>query len=558
MIRKTFTFLLILFCSQAFAQDRYVVQLTDKNNSPYSISTPSAYLSPRAIQRRTNQGIAVDISDLPVNPSYIIGLAATGATVLSHSKWLNTVTVQTSSQAVLNNIDALPYVDTIKNVGRYAHGINNQDTDKFRKETLMKNNLSLAIENRAAATASFDYGPSLNQIAMLGGDVMHDNGYTGMGIVIAVIDAGFYNADNMVVFDSLRANNQILGTWDFVSNDANVYDDDPHGSEVLSIMGGNWPGNIVGTAPKANYWLLRSEDNTSENIIEEYNWATAAEFADSAGADVINSSLGYTEFDNPAQNHTYADMEGNTCPSSRAADFAAAKGMVVEVSAGNEGNSPWMHISAPADADSILATGAVDDMENYVGFSSVGPSADGDIKPNVAAQGAGTFVADIFNGGVFPGSGTSFAGPLISGMAACLWQCHPNASNMEIINAIQHSASQFNNPDSLLGYGIPDFPQACLYLGGINPDLTDNGDNLWLNSANPFNSTLEFSFYSDTNQRVDIRICDMLGKVVYHSSPEFNAVTVTKFSAPLSLSKGVYVIKAVTEERAFSKKIIKY
>lgn len=553
MIRKILAFIFSVIFLQSFAQDRYVVQLADKNNSPYSISNPSAFLSARAVLRRTNQGIAVEITDLPVNPSYINGIAGAGATVLGHSKWLNTVTIQTTSSSVLNTIQSFPYVVNVTNVGRMAGG-DDVPNNKFKNELLKKNEMFNAQVNR---TASFNYGPSLNQVAMLGGDIMHNNGYIGTGLHIAVIDAGFNNADNMVVFDSLRANNQILGTWDFVDNSLNVYDDDSHGSMVLSLIGGNWPGNIIGTAPGASFWLLRSEDAPTENIIEEYNWAEAAEFADSVGADVINSSLGYTDFDNPSHNHTYSDMDGNTTPATRAADLAAKKGMVVCNSAGNLGNSPWNFISVPADADSILAIGAVDDMGFYVSFSGNGPTADGRVKPNVAAQGQDTYVADNFNFGVFPGNGTSFSGPLIAGMVATLWQCHPNSTNMQIINAVQQSASQFANPDTEVGYGIPDFPKACILLGGISINQINHGDNLFLTGPNPFDQSLEFAFYSDSNQSVDILISDMLGKIIYKNTANFKPVSVQKFSVPLYISKGVYVIRVISEAEIFTRKIVK-
>ncbi len=407
-----------LFIIHAFAQDRYAVQLTDKNNSPYSISNPLAYLSQRAIDRRTAQGIAITSHDFPVNPSYVSQIAATGATVINTSRWLNTVTIETSSPAVLAAVNALPFVQQVYNVGRMADP--NKVKDKFVFETPYP--LAAASKN-SSSVLSFNYGPSQNQIAMLGGDILHNQGKTGQGMVIAVIDAGFFNADNMIVFDSLRNDNRLLGTWDFVDHNAQVYDDHAHGTFVTSIMAGNWPGNIVGTAPHASYWLLRSEYAPTETLMEEFYWAAAAEFADSAGADIINSSLGYYEFDNPAQNHTYVDMNGKTTPVSRAAAAAASKGIIVCNSAGNEGASNWNYIIAPADADSIISVGAVDDQMNYAWFSSNGPTSDGRVKPTVAAQGQGTFVADLSNNGVFAGNGTSFSSPVMAGMMACLWQC---------------------------------------------------------------------------------------------------------------------------------------
>jgi len=533
----------------AYAQGRYVIFLTDKNNSPYSVNNPQVYLSQRAINRRTMQNIAITSQDFPVNPAYITGIAATGAQVLNTSRWFNSITVEVSSNSILNDIMALPYVLQNANVGRTS---NQPVPPKFN---ITRSNTPIVTENYR--TTSLNYGQSFNQVSMLKGDLMHDNGYTGAGKIIAVIDAGFVDADAMPVFDSLFANNQVLATWDFVDNESDVYDDDTHGTMVLSTIGGNVPGEIIGTAPGASFILLRSENASAEAIIEEYNWSSAAEYADSAGADIINSSLGYTVFDDPAQNHTYNDLNGNTTPVSMAADIAASKGMVVCNSAGNEGNSNWFRISAPADADSILAVGAVDPISTYAQFSGKGPSFDGDIKPNVAAQGSQTIVADPWNGvGVFPANGTSFSSPLMAGMVATLWQCHPTATNMQIIHAIQQSGNQFANPDSLLGYGIPDFPLACLLLSGLNPNIADNGDNLIIN-GNPFQNNLEISFYSERPQTIKIKVVDLLGKVIYNNEQKVQGLLPNMISIQGNMSKGIYVIEVESENKIFTEKVIK-
>ncbi|HMT29735.1 MAG TPA: S8 family serine peptidase, partial [Bacteroidia bacterium] len=320
---------------------------------------------------------------------------------------------------------------------------------------------------------------------------------------------------------------------------------------------GNVPGELIVTAPGASYFLLGSENAPAEALIEEYNWSSAAEYADSAGADIINSSLGYTLFDDPSQNHSYADLDGNTTPITIAADIAASKGMVVCNSAGNEGNGAWFHISAPSDADSILGVGAVDPFSMYAQFSGKGPSADGDIKPNVAAQGAQTIVADPWNGvGVFPANGTSFSSPVLAGMVACLWQCHPNATNMQIINAVQQSASQVLNPDSLLGYGIPDFPMACLILSGLNPGAVNNGDNLAVN-ANPFGDELSFNFYTNTRQNINIRLVNYLGQIVYNSNYEVLGLSNNTITIPAHFAKGVYVLEIESKDNLIAKKVVK-
>lgn len=547
-----FLFSAFFFCFNTFAQNRYAVQLTDKNNSPFSVSNPLAYLSQRAIDRRNTQGIAITAHDFPVNPSYVSQIAAAGATVINASRWLNTVTIETSNPAVLAAVNALPFVQQLYNVGRIANP-NKAKKDKFTFETPFP---MAAASKNSSSVLSFNYGPSQNQIAMLGGDILHNQGKTGQGMVIAVIDAGFFNADNMIVFDSLRNDNRLLGTWDFVDHNPQVYDDHAHGTFVASIMAGNWPGNIVGTAPHAAYWFLRSEYAPTETLMEEFYWAAAAEFADSAGADIINSSLGYYEFDDPLQNHTYADMNGKTTPVSRAAAAAASKGMIVCNSAGNEGASNWNYIIAPADADSIISVGAVDNQMNYSWFSSNGPTSDGRVKPTVAAQGQGTFVADLSNNGVFAGNGTSFSSPVIAGMMACLWQCNPNASNLQVIQALKQSASQFSNPDTNLGYGIPNMPVACQILASLSISENDLKDQLLL-GQNPFTSSLDFTFFSAQSSRIQVLITDISGKTVYSNFFYVVPKLSRNFSIQPEFSSGIYFLSVVTGNGSVNRKIIK-
>lgn len=554
MKKHLLTLSLITFCNLLFAQDKYVIKLTDKNGSPFSISNPSAFLSAKAIQRRSNQGIAVTSNDLPVNPNYISQIAGTGANIIGHSKWLNTVTVQTNNPGVLTTIQGFSFVQSVNNVAR-TNGVTSTNNKFELERNFVERKPNPVVQQR---TSSFNYGDALNQIQMINGVALHDAGSQGDGMVIAIIDAGFLNADNMNVFDSLRASNKIIATWDFVAEEANVYDDDSHGSYCFSIMGANLPGVMVGTAPHASYYLLRSEDAPTENIIEEYNWAEAAEYADSVGADVISSSLGYSEFDNPAMNHTYADMDGNSTPCSIAADIAASKGILVVNAAGNQGNGAWHYITAPSDADSIICVGAVNDVGNYAGFSSTGPSSDGQVKPTVAAQGAGCYVADIGNNGTFPGNGTSFACPVIAGMSACLWQCNPQATNMQIINAIKQSASQFSTPDSLTGYGIPDFLNACSILLNVNAGFIGKGDRVDV-FPNPFyDNEINFNYYADvTGKEINISLFDASGKIIFKedkfvSPRRNNVVTINKY-----LAKGIYFLQVNTPNDIFSKKIIR-
>lgn len=539
-----------------FSQTQHWVQFTDKGNSPYTLATPSAYLSSRALARRTAHSIPIDSLDLPVTPAYIAGVdAVPNVVVHSHSKWLNGVVIFTNDPSALATIAALPYVASVDNVGLRR---GDSASDKFNEATEAIN--QNALRSGSISSAAIDYGQGYNQINMLGGVCLHNAGFRGQGMQIAVIDAGFYNADQLDIFDTLYMNNRILGTWDFVANEASVYEDNSHGTMVLSTMGGNMPGQLVGTAPDASYWLLRSEDAPTENLVEEYYWAAAAEYADSVGADVINSSLGYTTFDDPSNDHAYSELDGHTTPCARAVNYAARKGMAVVVSAGNSGQSSWFYIGTPADADSALTIAATDASGAVAGFSSKGSlTLFGHQKPDVGAQGQGAIVCDPFGTGVFAGNGTSFSSPIMCGLVTCLWQAHPTFSNMQILQTIQQSASQFASPDSLLGYGIPDFCAANLYLSG-NPLQLGDGDELYSITPNPFSDNLDFSFFSMQDQHLSIILFDVQGRqvvdqLVFASGNAENHYKLTELAA---VSSGVYFLRVKTEEgKYFTVKVVK-
>jgi serine protease AprX len=452
---------LSLIISGQVAPDKYWVRFTDKNNSPFSVDNPQQFLSQKAIDRRNAQGILIVWNDLPVNPAYVQAVASTGATILNVSKWMNSVTIYTTSSSVLDAIDQLSFVLSVDK----SNSSGNIGSEKSEKPFFDHETYDQASENEAPkdikSGQSYSYGNAYNQINMLNGIPLHDLGFNGTGMTITVLDAGFLNANTIPAFSYLWTNNRILGTKDFVSpSNPNIFGSHTHGTNVLSTMGANIPGQMVGTAPEASYWLLRSEDGGSEYLIEELNWVSAAEYADSVGADVINSSLGYTTFDDPSQNHTYEDMDGNSTPVSIGADIAVSKGMIVVNSAGNEGSSSWYYIGAPADGDSVFSIGAVTASGNYASFSSHGPTYDGQMKPDVVAQGSGTAIINATTGNVTTGSGTSFSSPVTAGMVTCLWQAHPNRRNTQILEAIQQSGSLANNPNYQLGYGIPNYMTA--------------------------------------------------------------------------------------------------
>jgi subtilisin family serine protease len=553
MLKKSLgTLLFLVLASTAFAYDHYWIEFTDKSGTPYSVSNPSVYLSSRAIQRRQNQGIPITQRDFPPNPSYVSQVLATGAVTLNYrSRWFNAISITTTDANALTAINALPFVVNVQPVKRYK---GNKDTEE---ELPFEPYEEERYANDLIAPTALNYGQSYNQVNQIGVVCMHNMGYQGQGMVIAVLDDGFYNVDILPAFDSLRLNNQLLGTWDFVSGNANVYDDDTHGMEVLSDMGGYLDGQLIGTAPKAKYWLLRTEDAATEYLVEEDNWVAGIEFADSVGADVVNTSLGYTQFDDASMNHVYADLDGNTTLIARAADFGVATGMFICCCAGNSGAQPWYYIWSPADADSIMAVGAVDNSGVITGFSSHGPTADGRIKPNVCARGSNATVANP-SGGITTASGTSFASPITCGGVACLWQANPTFNNMQLFNAILLSANQYNSPDNTYGYGIPNMCTANILISqGDLPNAF--GDHFCKVYPVPFKDELFFSFYSASSQQLYIELLDATGRVVYSSTRASGAKQENKLMLQglEKLSPGMYTLKVTASGNVFAQKVVK-
>jgi len=403
-----------------------------------------------------------------------------------------------------------------------------------------------------------NYGLAYGQIEQLNGIPLHDAGYQGEGMVIAILDAGFTGALTHPVLEYLWENDRILGSKDFVYIGGSVFNDSEHGKMVLSCMGANLSGEMIGTAPEAEYWLLRSEEDAHENVIEEYNWMSAAEFADSVGADIINSSLGYIDFDNPIFDHPHSAMNGDSTVITRAADIAASKGILVVNSAGNSGSSssfPW--IGAPADGDSVLTIGAVKLNGQRASFSSIGPTADGRIKPTVMACGQGATIATGTTNISTTGNGTSFSSPILAGMSACLWQSHPDMTMMEIYESIRESGSLVSDPNDLMGWGIPNFNEADSILTAITPPSYST--EFVKASPVPFVNKLHVSVNIDSAENVSVEIFNIAGNLVLSST-----VSLSKYSNSfelndelLQLSQGVYFLKVITKHRTDVVKIIK-
>jgi serine protease AprX len=440
---------------------RYLVRLKDKGSSPYAFNNPLAYLSQRAIDRRTRYGIAIDSTDLPVTPSYLTQISnVPNVILLNASRWLNAVSILTADAGAITTLNAFPFVQSVD--GLAARPAQNDRPLKNKIE--MSNNVPAIPSGRPTGINSdfFDYGSnSFNEIHLHNGEFLHNIGLRGQGMQIAMLDDGFFNYAAFHAFDSVNSNNQVLGTWDFVAQEQNVLNDGNHGMSCFSTIAANMPGQFIGNAPKASFWLFRTEDDASEYPIEEHNWACGAERADSSGADIISTSLGYTTFDSPltSNSHVYADMNGRTTMAAIAADLAAKKGILIFAANGNDGGDSWHYLSTPADGDSVVAVGAVSTTGAVAAFSSYGPSSDGRVKPDIASVGSGALIENSA-GFVSNGNGTSFSCPKMAGMGTCLWQGFPEFNNIKIIRAMQKAGSIFANPNDRIGYGIPNMKKA--------------------------------------------------------------------------------------------------
>lgn len=422
------------------------VTLKDKVGTPYSLSRPQDFLSEKAIMRRQRQHIGVDSTDLPVNPAYISEINNVGVSVVSRSKWHNTVLVCARNQSVMKKVEALGCVTAVRKVFTSPDSISKlSERAKYHTDF-----------NRWDTITQTNYGVSYDQVEMLRGVHLHNRGFTGRGMTIAVLDGGFMNAD---LIPCLQQAN-IAGSEDFVyPRSQSIFKEMEHGTKVLSAMAVNVANTYVGTAPDAAYWLLRCEDTRTESMAEEDYWTAAAEFADSAGVDIINSSLGFHDFDCHADDYKYSQIDGHTAFISCTASMLADKGIVLVNSAGNDGMGTWKTVNVPADADNILTVGSVSPNRRNTPFSSVGPTADGRIKPDVMALGSPTAVI-TGRGTIIMDIGTSFSAPLIAGMVACLWQALPNKTAKEIINLVRNSGDNCATPNNIFGYGVPDFERA--------------------------------------------------------------------------------------------------
>jgi len=555
-MHKKFTFLWgiisLLFSFSAIAQEArvYWIEFTDKNNSPYSLSAPEAFLSARSIQRREKQNIAITEEDFPVNPDYLTQIGEAGARVRHSSRWFNAALVE-ATPVVAESIFNLPFVKGGDAIGQALV----DDAPVFptptpgglehdgREETLSDEGSAffskssfLAESPRPARFLQLeeDYGQSRTQVEILDIHKMHEDGHHGEGMIIAVMDGGFRDVNLM----GGLAHMDIGMTYDFIFDSENVYNGVDHGTRVLSTMAAYKPGEIIGGAYSATYLLFKTEDSRQEMPVEEAYWVLAAEKADSVGADVINTSLGYYDFDDPSFNYTPEDLDGQTALITRGTNLAASKGMILITSAGNAGNNAWGALTFPADAPGGLSVGSVNSNLEHASSSSQGPTADGRIKPDLAALGAGATVLNTANL-VTTSNGTSFAAPQVAALAAGCWQAFPEKSSAEIMDILRWTASQAQNPEPTMGYGIPHYGGVKRYIiTALEEELPQETSPVKLRQIPvPEGEPLQVLFPERLQgQEVQISLCDALGRTLRQTSTTATQTLFLSFPAQFGRS----------------------
>ncbi len=531
-----FVFGLLLISGAVSAQvNRYMVFFKDKTGTPFSTSAPSQFLSEKAIERRVRQSLSVSEQDLPINPAYAEGVSGTGAKVFFATRWMNGVLVQCDA-SIIPSVEALPFVSHVEFVAPQQ-----RLTNGGRKKGLFrKKDHHIGVRTQS-------------QLQMLGIPEMHADGFRGEGVTIALFDGGFTGVNTTMPFQEVFSEGRYddVVSHDFVRNTDNVFQYDDHGTQVFSIIAANVADQFTGGAYEANFQLYVTEDGSSEYRVEEYNWLFAAERADSAGVDIISSSLGYYDFDMSSMNYSTAQMDGKTTVVTRAAQMAADRGIVVVTSAGNEGNIPsWRIITAPADAVDVIAVANVNTQGVASPSSSRGPSADQRIKPDLAALGSGTTVIQE-NGNIGTASGTSLAAPLITSLVAGVWQKFPNFTAKEIVAALKKTASRSGNPDNLVGYGVPSYLSVSEYL-------SQEGDMAFDVYPNPAFDTLTISpTLPDEVSDCKIELISRLGQIIAEDDISFSLIN-NSFRADISsLASGIYFVRVTTAGRRFVYRVFK-
>ncbi|ABG58874.1 conserved hypothetical protein [Cytophaga hutchinsonii ATCC 33406] len=524
-LHKKLSFILFFIGSiHVYGQtNSYIIYLKDKNGTPGTIQQPSAYLSARSLERRHHEQIRIDSTDLPVSVNYLTAIKNEGASIVYSTKWLNAVHIK-ATESQYNTIRAFPFV--LDGTGNF------KVTQK---------------SNAQEITAATQLNYAQNYTDYMGITDMHKQGVKGAGILIAVTDSGFPGVDTLTAFKHLWENNQITYFYDVADNEADVFNDGSHGTYILSVLAAD---TLVykGVVPEASYVLLRTEVAATETQTEEFNWLRAAEIADSCGVDIISVSLGYTTYDDNTDSYTYADMDGQTSVIAAAADMAYGKGMIVVCSAGNDGNNAWKYIGTPADAKKVLAVGSVDFTNTKSGFSSIGPTADGRLKPDLCATGAGINCIKP-DGTILMTGGTSLSTPMIAGMIAGIKQTYPSLSNDEVKNILLQSCDNYSNPTNLKGYGVPHFSRTESYFNiYINPVNS-------LIAPNPYHSGQLIIKVPEPEESYEIRMYDYQGQQVFehYFFSSNNMISIENYVN--NLQAGIYLIYV---KSAYTAEIIKW
>jgi serine protease AprX len=534
-----FTLLLLTTSEYLYSQETsykyfYRVYFKDKGTNNPGNYTFENLISARAINRRHKTGVLVpEFNDIPLYNEYISTLTAAGLKLHCTSKWQNTALFKSGTPVNLSAISSLPFVKEVKTVK--TSGIKTGFSNK------------LGFDINISDTQPYD-----RPVSMLNGKSIHLAGFNGKDVLIAVLDGGFQYCDIINSLENLRSRNGIKATRDFVNNTRNVYSSSTHGTAVMSVLAGNIPDFIEGTAQGADYLLLKTEDVTSEFPAEEDYWAAGAEYADSCGADIITSSLGYYNFDDLAMNYKYSDLDGKTSFISRAAEIAAGKGIIVVNSAGNERANQWKKIIFPADGEDVIAVGAVDGNNSIASFSSTGFSADNRIKPDVVTMGVSVPVQTA-PGTFGKSNGTSFSCPVLSGMIACLLQAVPQSVNSDIISAVRSSSDRYNKPDSLYGFGIPDLIKTLKKLQDIYVKIPDNGT---LISPNPTRGRFEIIF-REPPLDFTVEIISGKGNLIFRQSFKNYPGRKLPINELLMREQGTYYVRISGDSGIFTNKIIK-
>jgi len=521
--------------SQEIAPGVYWIYFSDKDGDSYLIDQPAEFLSERSVNRRAMQGLAIDRLDLPVSSGYLEEIEALGVEIKHVSRWLNGIAMLHMNDTTFQEVLQLSFTDTVP--------WEPVTDDLYFPQKSGQPRFDPPLESAPA----FDYGIAREQVEQVRTNGLHEMGYTGSGVWVGVLDAGFYNVDSLPSFIPLIDEGRILGTRNYIDETSIFRQDSYHGMSVLSAMAGEWDGFMVGTAPHASYLLCMTENQDRETRIEEIAWIEAAEYADSLGVDVINTSLGYSNFDGVSYDYTYSDMDGRSTFISRAASQTASRGMILCTSAGNEGNKNWYYITAPADATDVLSLGAVDSTNQIASFSSRGPSYDARIKPDITAMGRATGLQHRM-GGVTRSNGTSFSSPVMAGSVAALWQAFPELGARELIYKIRQSSDRSNNPDINYGYGTPNMMHAYHTITRVPVRLITGRIEIW---PNPAREHIMIKIPESGEQQ--IRLYDLNGKLAYSRQMQLPG----EMELPPGLIGGIYIIEIRTQGSIYRSRLLK-